>query len=80
MMQSAVSLERQLPWNSTITATYTNTRALHLLRTVNIGGLETVNGNLYQYESTGRMNQNQLMFNYNNRFSRKLTLFCVSTS
>ncbi len=75
MMQSAVSLERQLPWNSTITATYTNTRALHLLRTVNIGGLETVNGNLYQYESTGRMSQNQLMFNYNNRFSRKLTLF-----
>ena len=74
-MQSAVSLERQLPWNSTITATYTNTRALHLLRTVNIGGLETVNGNLYQYESTGRMSQNQLMFNYNNRFSRKLTLF-----
>ena len=71
MMQSAVSLERQLPWNSTITATYTNTRALHLLRTVNIGGLDTVNGNLYQYESTGRMNQNQLMFNYNNRFSRE---------
>lgn len=75
MMQSAISIERQLPWSSTISTTFTNTRALHLLRTVNIGGPQTATGNLYEYESTGRLNQNQLMVNFNSRFSRKLTLF-----
>jgi hypothetical protein len=35
-MQSAVGVERQLPWNTTAAVTYTNTRALHLQQTVPI--------------------------------------------
>jgi hypothetical protein len=35
-MQSAIGVERQLPWNTTFAVTYTNTRALHLLQTVPI--------------------------------------------
>jgi len=36
MMQSAIGVERQLPWNTTFAVTYTNTRALHMLQTVPI--------------------------------------------
>ncbi len=32
-------------------------------------------GNVFQYESSGRFNQQQLVFNVNNRFSQKFTLF-----
>ncbi|HWB85556.1 MAG TPA: carboxypeptidase regulatory-like domain-containing protein [Bryobacteraceae bacterium] len=35
-METAIGVERQLPWNTTFSATYTNTHGLHLLRTVNI--------------------------------------------
>jgi hypothetical protein len=35
-MQSAIGVERQLPWNTTFAVTYTNTRALHMLQTVPI--------------------------------------------
>jgi hypothetical protein len=35
-MQSAIGVERQLPWNTTFAVTYTNTRALHLQQTVPI--------------------------------------------
>jgi hypothetical protein len=36
MMQSAIGVERQLPHNTTVAVTYTNTRALHLQQTVPI--------------------------------------------
>jgi len=36
MMQSAIGVERQLPRNTTVALTYTNTRALHLSQTVPI--------------------------------------------
>ena len=75
MMQSAISVERQLPWKSTISSTYTNTRALHMLRSVNVGAFDAALGNRYEYQSTGILNQNQFMVNFNTRFSRKLTLF-----
>ena len=35
-MQSAVGVERQLPWNTTVAVTFTNTRAVHLQQTVPI--------------------------------------------
>jgi len=35
-MQSAVSLERQLPFNTTIAITYANAHGLHLLRSQDI--------------------------------------------
>jgi len=36
-------------------------------------------GNLFQYESTGRFNQNQLVVSLNNRLSRKFTMFLTYT-
>ncbi len=90
MMQSAIGIERQLPANTTVAVTYTNTRALHLLQTVNINaplpgtystgspgsGIRPYGGagNLFLYESGGLMKQNIVMVNFNTRFSRNVTL------
>jgi len=75
MIQSAISVERQLPRNTTVAATYTNTRALHLLRTVDATNLMPSTGNVYMYESSGVLNQNQFMVNVNSRFNRRFTIF-----
>jgi Carboxypeptidase regulatory-like domain len=86
-MQLAVSLERQLPHNFRMSATYSHARTLHLLRTLAVNAplpgtfnplvptsgvrpLGTMN-NIFQYESTGRFNQNLLTFNVVNTFSRR---------
>ena len=90
-VQSAIGIERQLPKNITVAITYTNSHGLHLLRSRNInaplpstydpanpasgvrpnGGTE----NIYQYESTGLFNQNQLIANFNARINPKYSLF-----
>jgi hypothetical protein len=81
MIQGAIGVERQLPRNTTLAVTYTNTRALHLLRSANLAAplpgttVRVLPDNVYEYESSGRMNQHQLMTNVNTRFSRKLSLF-----
>jgi hypothetical protein len=90
MMQSAIGIERQLPGNTTAAVTFTHTRALHGLQTVPINAplpgtwnpqdpLSGVRpfgdaGNLFEYESGGRMNQKMLMANFNTRFRRNLSL------
>jgi hypothetical protein len=80
--QAVASLEHQLPHNLTIAASYINVRTLHTLRTrpVNaplpISGIRPmgVNENIFQYESSGRYNQNQFIININNRISRNASL------
>jgi hypothetical protein len=92
LLQSAIGVERQLPHNTTMALTYTNTRALHMSQTIPINtplpgtyiigqpnsgvrpyGLTA--GNLFEYESGGMMTQHILMYNFNTRFSRKISLF-----
>ena len=88
-LQSVVSVERQLPHNITIATSYINVRTLHVLRTrpVNapLPGTFTgapnsgirplgVNNNIFEYESTGRFNQNQFIVNLNSRFHRNFSL------
>jgi hypothetical protein len=92
LLQSAIGVERQLPHNTTMALTYTNTRALHMSQTIPINtplpgtyiagqpnsgvrpyGLAA--GNLFEYESGGNMKQHILMYNFNTRFSRKVSLF-----
>jgi hypothetical protein len=81
MMQSAIGIERQLPGRSTLAVTYTNTRALHLLRSVNLAAplpgttTRVLPENVFEYESSGILNQNQLITNFNTRFNRNFTLF-----
>jgi hypothetical protein len=81
-IQSTISVERQLPHNIVGTATYINTRTLHLLRSRNINAplngvrpLGDAAGNVFQFESSGRLRQNQLNLSANTRLNPRFTLF-----
>ena len=89
-LQGVFSVERQLPHNITIATSYINVRTLHVLRTrpvnaplpgtfnplVPNSGIRPlgVNNNIFEYESTGRFNQNQFIVNLNSRFHRNFSL------
>ena len=90
VMQGALGVERQLPYNTTLAVTFTNSHAIHLLRTRNINaplpgtyvpgtpntGIRPFGGgNLYLYESDGIMNQNQVLVNVNTRMTKNISLF-----
>ncbi|MBS1874058.1 MAG: TonB-dependent receptor [Acidobacteria bacterium] len=82
IVQSAIGVERQLPWNSSMAVTYTNSHGLHELdsRNINFPDANGVKpypnlGVLSLYESNGIYNQNQMNVNFNIRASRTLTLF-----
>lgn len=72
--QFAFSFERQLPFKTTFSATYLNAQTRRLLRSRNINApINDVRpnpdqGNIFQYESTGKFSQNQLIFNMRTRF------------
>jgi hypothetical protein len=91
-LQSAISIERQLPYNITVAAIYINALGRNLLRSRNINAPlpDTFNpfvpgsgdrplgdeaGNIYQFESTGRSNQNQFIVNVRTNISRAFSLF-----
>lgn len=80
-LQTALSVERQLPLKTTISATFVNARTRRLLRSRNINapinGVRPVlnAGNIFQYESTGRFNQNQLIFNFRSNFIEDVSIF-----
>lgn len=89
IMQSAVSVERQLPRSTTLAITYANAHGLHLLRSQDINAplLGTYNsfvpdsgiyplgrpGAVFQMESSGLYNQNQLIAFFNSRYSKSLS-------
>jgi hypothetical protein len=91
IMQSVISVERQLPFKITFAATFINSRMYHTLRSRNISPLmpEAVStggaaslvgspadgGNIFQFESSGVFKQNQLILNANNNFNKNLSLF-----
>lgn len=90
MLQSMLSVERQLPGNSTLTLSYVNSHGLHQFRSRNINaplpGMYTGisgsgvypypnQGAIWQMESTGLYNQNQLIVNVNTRVNKKVSLF-----
>ena len=90
IMQSAVSFERQLPFNTTVAVTYANSHGLRLLRSQDINaplpgtfdplipgsGVFPLGkpGPVFQMESTGRYNQHQLITNVNARINRDISL------
>lgn len=91
MMQSAVSIERQLTKTVTTSVTYLNSRGLHQFLTRNINaplpgtydpadpasGVRPYGdvGNIYNYESDGVFRQNQVIANMNVRMGARLSLF-----
>ena len=95
MTQAALSLERQLPLKTTVSATFIAARTFHALRTRNINspviardaageivtGARPLSdrGDILQYESNGRFNQTQLVLTVNNRLSNRISFFANYT-
>jgi hypothetical protein len=81
VIQSALGIERQIPGNTTVAITYTNSHGQHLLlsRDINAPLDGTVpfpgRGPIYEMESGGLYNQNQLVVNINSRFRSRISLF-----
>jgi hypothetical protein len=83
ILQSAVTLERQLPANATLAVTYTNSHGLHLLRSEDINAPLPGSGAfplghtgpVFLMESAGLYNQNQLIANVNAKLNAGLSLF-----
>jgi hypothetical protein len=89
-VQSVISLEHQLPHNLKMSVSYIRARTLHMLRAraINAPLPGTYNplvptsgvrpfgniGNIYEYESSGRYNQNQFIVNLNSTLSRSASL------
>jgi hypothetical protein len=69
-MQSAISVERQLAHNTTLSVTYTNSHGLHNLRSQEFNAP----GPVYLMESSGLYNQNQLITNFNARLNNNVSL------
>ena len=81
---AGTQVERQLPKRFTLFAGLFLIRIQHVIRARDInapipgtGGTRPFGavGEIYQYESSGRFNQNQLFVGFNSRFSRALTFF-----
>ena len=87
VLQSAVSVERQVTKIANVTVSYLNARGVHQFLSINAnaplpgtpysGGPrpDPSGGNIYQYSSEGIFKQNQLIANFNIRSGAKLTLF-----
>jgi hypothetical protein len=80
--QTGLSVERQLPKNTTATVTWAFSRGMHYLLTRNInapladGTYPLGDRNpLSLYESVGLFTQNQLIVNMNSRLNRRVSMF-----
>jgi hypothetical protein len=90
LIQSAVALERQLPLGTTIAITYANSHGLHQLRSQDINAPlpGTFNpdvagsgvfplgkpGQVFEMQSSGIFNQNQLIVNVNSKVNGNISL------
>jgi hypothetical protein len=85
--QLSMSVERQLPHNTILSASYVHSRSSRLLRSRSttasaIGGTiaEGIEiGNVFQYESSGRFRQNQLLVNLRTRVGGNISIFANYT-
>ncbi len=88
--QAALSVERQLPWNLNVSATYVINRTVFGLRSRDINAPfcppltpcptttlrpDPTRGRINLYESSAITNQQQLIINFNTRFNPKFTFF-----
>ncbi len=87
IIQTGVTLERQLSKVANVAVTYLNSRGVHQFYTDNINPIDPENptgarpipsdgnNNVYQYQSEGIFKQNQLIVNGSIRMGAKLSLF-----
>jgi hypothetical protein len=83
LMQPLLSLERQLPRNTTLAVTYTNSHAVHILRSEDINAplpgtrvypYGSPKG-IFEMTSSGIYNQNQVIANVNSKVNGLVSLF-----
>jgi hypothetical protein len=88
-IQGALGVERQLPFKTTATVFYIHSKTLHLLRSRNINAPICTNntdcrnaprpnplsGNIYQYESSGVLNQQQVIVNFRTMLNPNFSIF-----
>ena len=88
-MQALLGVERQLPAKTTLAAYFVSSRILHELRSRNINAPictsqgdctnarrpQQTFGNIYEYESSAKTNQNQFIINFQSNISSKYSLF-----
>jgi len=89
-IQSALSVERQLPFRTTVSFTYIAQRTLHVLRSRNVNAPicppfsvscanalrpDPTRTGVYEFESSGKSNQQQLIVNFNTRLNPNFSLF-----
>jgi hypothetical protein len=84
VMQSAVTVERQLPANTTVAVTYTNSRAVRVLRSEDIDAplpgtynpaKPAIAPPIFLMTASGVYNQNQLIANVNSKVNAQISLF-----
>lgn len=83
IIQSAVTVERQVTKIANVTVSYLNSRGVHQFLSLNVNAPlpgtgvppNPAAGPIYQYSSDGVFRQNQLITNFNIRAGTKLTLF-----
>src|SRR5688572_12778710 len=80
-LQFVASVERQLPHKTTVSATFTHSRTRRMLRSRNINAPingvrpDPLTGNIFQYEATGRFDQNLLIINFRTNFVEAVSIF-----
>ncbi|MGB7069503.1 MAG: hypothetical protein WBD22_08410 [Pyrinomonadaceae bacterium] len=80
---AALSFEHELPGNSVFTATYSDLRGRHVLRSRNINAPFLISSqrpipsfeDIYQYESNGNFNSRRLSLNFTTRFWKFRSLY-----
>jgi len=90
--QTALGIEHQLPSHMVLSATFINTRSLHLLRSRDVNAflpgtfpdhpakpLGLAAGQVFLYESSGRLKQNQLVVKINNQFNSRFAFYATYT-
>ncbi|HEV2761401.1 MAG TPA: hypothetical protein VGV38_00300, partial [Pyrinomonadaceae bacterium] len=83
--ESSVSVERQLTQSLTVSAAYTRARTLHALRSRNLNAPLPGTfarpfdgaGEIFAYESSGRVDRNQLSANVVTRLGKRLTFYAT---
>ena len=88
-IQTALGVERQLPFKITAAVFYVASRTVNQLRVRNINAPvcatptncvgavrpDPTQGNIYEYESNGFSNQQQIIFNFRTGFNQRFTIF-----